>query len=73
MVVANDIKVEAQLEVRTLRRQLQEEQERSARLATDLEHIQGARYRKNPNKASLRNSGAQSVSIALLSLLKRYL
>lgn len=43
VVVANDIKVEAQQEVRTLRRRLQEEQERSARLATELEHIEGAR------------------------------
>ncbi|KAK3509178.1 hypothetical protein QTP70_020288 [Hemibagrus guttatus] len=44
VVVANDIKVEAQQEVRTLRRRLQEEQERSTRLATELEHIQGASF-----------------------------
>ncbi|XP_062844272.1 cytospin-B isoform X2 [Trichomycterus rosablanca] len=45
VVVANDIKVEAQQEMRMLRRQLQEEQERSVRLASELEHIQGARFR----------------------------
>ncbi|KAL0192651.1 hypothetical protein M9458_010947, partial [Cirrhinus mrigala] len=44
VVVANDIKVEAQQELRTLRRRLQEEQEQSARLASELEQIQGARY-----------------------------
>lgn len=44
MVVANDIKVEAQQELRTLRRQLQEEQDRSAKLSTDLEALQGVRY-----------------------------
>ncbi|XP_016341818.1 cytospin-B-like [Sinocyclocheilus anshuiensis] len=43
VVVANDIKVEAQEELRTLRRCLQEEQEHSARLASELEQIQGAR------------------------------
>lgn len=37
VVVANDIKVEAQQELRTLRRQLQEEQDRSAKLLTDQE------------------------------------
>lgn len=44
VVVANDIKVEAQQELRTLRRRLQEEQERSASLASELEQIQGTRY-----------------------------
>ncbi|XP_050964915.1 cytospin-B isoform X2 [Labeo rohita] len=43
VVVANDIKVEAQQELRTLRRRLQEEQELSARLTSELEQIQGAR------------------------------
>ncbi|XP_026068111.1 cytospin-B isoform X1 [Carassius auratus] len=43
VVVANDIKVEAQQELRTLRRRLQEEQEHSARLASELEQIQGTR------------------------------
>uniref|UniRef100_A0A671S846 Sperm antigen with calponin homology and coiled-coil domains 1 n=2 Tax=Sinocyclocheilus anshuiensis TaxID=1608454 RepID=A0A671S846_9TELE len=47
VVVANDIKVEAQEELRTLRRCLQEEQEHSARLASELEQIQGARYTIN--------------------------
>lgn len=44
MVVANDIKVEAQQELRALRRQLQEEQERNATLSADLEALQGVRY-----------------------------
>ena len=44
MVVANDIKVEAQQELRALRRQLQEEQDRNAKLSTDLEALQGVRY-----------------------------
>lgn len=44
MVVANDIKVEAQQELRTLRRQLQEEQDRNAKLSADLEALQGVRY-----------------------------
>lgn len=44
VVVANDIKVEAQQELRTLRRQLQEEQDRSAKLSADLEALQGVRY-----------------------------
>jgi len=44
VVVANDIKVEAQQELRTLRRQLQEEQDRSAKLSADLEAVQGVRY-----------------------------
>ncbi|XP_059405956.1 cytospin-B-like isoform X1 [Carassius carassius] len=43
VVVANDIKVEAQQELRMLRRHLQEEQEHSARLASELEQIQGTR------------------------------
>ncbi|XP_067294087.1 cytospin-B isoform X4 [Pseudorasbora parva] len=43
VVVANDIKVEAQQELRTLRRRLLEEQEHSARLASELEQIQGTR------------------------------
>lgn len=44
MVVANDIKVEAQQELRALRRQLQEEQDRNAKLSADLEALQGVRY-----------------------------
>lgn len=44
VVVANDIKVEAQQELRTLRRQLQEEQDRSTKLSSDLETLQGVRY-----------------------------
>lgn len=44
MVVANDIKVEAQQELRAVRRQLQEEQDRSAKLSADLEALQGVRY-----------------------------
>ncbi|XP_016131022.1 cytospin-B-like [Sinocyclocheilus grahami] len=48
VVVANDIKVEAQEELRTLRRCLQEEQEHSARLASELEQIQGARITTGP-------------------------
>lgn len=49
MVVANDIKVEAQQELRSLRRQLQEEQERSGKLSADLEALQGVRYRAPPS------------------------
>ncbi|MBN3308307.1 CYTSB protein, partial [Amia calva] len=45
VVVANDIKVEAQQELRALRRRLQEEQERSAKLAGELEQLQGNRLR----------------------------
>lgn len=48
VVVANDIKVEAQQELRSLRRQLQEEQERSGKLTADLEALQGVRYRAPP-------------------------
>lgn len=48
VVVANDIKVEAQQELRSLRRQLQEEQERSGKLSADLEALQGVRYRVPP-------------------------
>lgn len=48
VVVANDIKVEAQQELRSLRRQLQEEQERSGKLSADLEALQGVRYRAPP-------------------------
>lgn len=44
VVVANDIKVEAQQELRTLRRELQEEQDRNAKLSADLEALQGVRY-----------------------------
>jgi len=44
VVVANDIKVEAQQELRSLHRRLQEEQEHSTRLASELEQIQGTRY-----------------------------
>ncbi|KAG5844410.1 hypothetical protein ANANG_G00162230 [Anguilla anguilla] len=43
VVVANDIKVEAQQELRALRRRLQEEQEHSAKLAGELEQLQGSR------------------------------
>uniref|UniRef100_A0A3B3Q6W8 Cytospin-A n=1 Tax=Paramormyrops kingsleyae TaxID=1676925 RepID=A0A3B3Q6W8_9TELE len=43
VVVANDIKVEAQQEVRGLRRRLQEEQERNMNLEAELEQLQGGR------------------------------
>ncbi|XP_027034444.2 cytospin-B isoform X1 [Tachysurus fulvidraco] len=65
VVVANDIKVEAQQEVRTLRRRLQEEQERSSRLATELEHIQGARSRKEEGSLSDSESSPQWCGIAM--------
>lgn len=48
VVVANDIKVEAQQELRALRRQLQEEQDRNAKLSADLEALQGVRYHLHP-------------------------
>lgn len=44
VVVANDIKVEAQQEIRSLRRRLQEEQGRSAKLSSDLEQQKGVKY-----------------------------
>lgn len=44
MVVANDIKVEAQQELRAVRRQLQEEQDRNAKLSADLEALPAVRY-----------------------------
>lgn len=44
VVVANDIKVEAQQELRNLQRQLQEEQDRNTKLSADLEALQGVRY-----------------------------
>lgn len=44
VVVANDIKVEAQQELRAVRRQLQEEQDRNAKLSADLEALQAVRY-----------------------------
>ncbi|KAJ1186037.1 hypothetical protein NDU88_002822 [Pleurodeles waltl] len=43
VVVANDIKCEAQQELRTIRRRLQEEEERSARLQKELEEVRGCR------------------------------
>ncbi|KAM8976520.1 cytospin-B isoform 2-T2 [Pelodytes ibericus] len=42
VVVANDIKCEAQQELRSVRRRLQEEEERSARLHQELEDVQGS-------------------------------
>ncbi|XP_048872740.1 cytospin-B isoform X2 [Brienomyrus brachyistius] len=45
VVVANDIKVEAQQEVRGLRRRLQEEQERNITLEAELEQLQGGRLK----------------------------
>ncbi|XP_026777747.3 cytospin-B isoform X1 [Pangasianodon hypophthalmus] len=65
VVVANDIKVEAQQEVRTLRRRLQEEQERSTRLAAELEHIQGARSRMEEGTLSDSDSSPQWCGIAM--------
>ncbi|XP_078536124.1 cytospin-B isoform X5 [Lissotriton helveticus] len=44
VVVANDIKNEAQQELRTVRRRLQEEEERSARLQKELEEVRGCRF-----------------------------
>ncbi|XP_078536120.1 cytospin-B isoform X2 [Lissotriton helveticus] len=45
VVVANDIKNEAQQELRTVRRRLQEEEERSARLQKELEEVRGCRLK----------------------------
>lgn len=42
MVVANDIKCEAQQELRTVKRKLLEEEERNAQLQKELEEAQGA-------------------------------
>lgn len=53
VVVANDIKVEAQQELRTLRRQLQEEQDHTAKLSLDLEALQGVRYNSHLSQSSL--------------------
>ncbi len=59
VVVANDIKVEAQQELRTLRRCLQEEQEHSASLVSELEQIQGTRYTINTALRSAIHLGSQ--------------
>lgn len=42
MVVANDIKCEAQQELRVVKRKLQEEEEKSAKLQKELEELQGS-------------------------------
>lgn len=42
MVVANDIKCEAQQELRVVKRKLQEEEEKSARLQKELDEIKGS-------------------------------
>ncbi|KAM4701646.1 cytospin-B isoform 2-T3 [Discoglossus pictus] len=47
VVVANDIKCEAQQELRAVRRRLQEEEERNTRLHRELEDIQGSRQSLN--------------------------
>ncbi|KAJ8342882.1 hypothetical protein SKAU_G00328100 [Synaphobranchus kaupii] len=57
VVVANDIKVEAQQELRALRRRLQEEQEHSAKLAGELELLQGSRS-KGEETGSSEGDGA---------------
>ncbi|KAJ7997097.1 hypothetical protein DPEC_G00225380 [Dallia pectoralis] len=49
VVVANDIKVEAQQEIRSLRRRLQEEQGHSAKLSSDLELLQEVRLGAGAN------------------------
>lgn len=41
MVVANDIKCEAQQELRVVKRKLQEEEEKSARLQKELDEVKG--------------------------------
>ncbi|XP_061904179.1 cytospin-B isoform X2 [Entelurus aequoreus] len=51
VVVANDIKVEAQQELRTVRRKLQEEQARSAKLSANMEVLQGVRSQGDDLKA----------------------
>lgn len=65
VVVANDIKVEAQQEVRMLRRQLQEEQDRNSRLASELELIQGARSRMQEGGGSKSDSSSHWCGISL--------
>ncbi|KAG2459682.1 CYTSB protein, partial [Polypterus senegalus] len=74
VVVANDIKIEAQQEVRALRRRLQEEEERSTRLTQQLEEFQGIRlfwtYCPNPScsqKSSEWNSYKDSTGCSSLS------
>lgn len=42
MVVANDIKCEAQQELRVVKRKLQEEEEKSARLQKELDEVKGS-------------------------------
>ena len=64
VVVANDIKVEAQQEVRALRRHLQEEQERSGRLASELEQLQMGRYAAHQEGGG----GLQTAPLSLLSV-----
>lgn len=42
VVVANDIKCEAQQELRVVKRKLQEEEEKSARLQKELDEVKGS-------------------------------
>ncbi|XP_029526992.1 cytospin-B-like isoform X1 [Oncorhynchus nerka] len=58
VVVANDIKVEAQQEIRSLRRRLQEEQGRSAKLSSDLEQLQGVRLLRGDSESLSESDGS---------------
>ncbi|XP_069471332.1 cytospin-B isoform X2 [Ambystoma mexicanum] len=51
VVVANDIKCEAQQELRTVRRRLQEEEERCSRLQKELEEVRGCRLKMDEEDA----------------------
>lgn len=73
VVVANDIKVEAQQEVRGLRRRLQEEQERNVNLEAELEQLQGGRCvsRRQQRAATPLLFLTQHLLVGLATILRR--
>ncbi|CAH2220126.1 cytospin-B isoform X1 [Pelobates cultripes] len=63
VVVANDIKCEAQQELRSVRRRLQDEEEKSSRLNRELEEMQGSRQSLCKEGTDDVDSGTQWQSI----------
>ncbi|XP_073421479.1 cytospin-B isoform X4 [Dendrobates tinctorius] len=57
VVVANDIKCEAQQELRAVKRRLQEEEERNAHLHRELEDVRGSRGKKMLTAGDLLKAG----------------
>ncbi|XP_075191328.1 cytospin-B isoform X3 [Anomaloglossus baeobatrachus] len=57
VVVANDIKCEAQQELRSVKRRLQEEEERNAHLHRELEDVRGSRGKKLLTAGDLLKTG----------------